>query len=449
MFQLKWHFLFTFILFVSPFESLFSKFTNAKASFYSTSGDSLKVVKDQLIYLASREIISQELRTMGFNEKAFWKEYDGTLNEKLSSSKKQMLEEIKNKSGKKEQWKERWRRKKLLIRRRFGNILQVLDSYSVGRIYRATHNRSVRMMSMQGRVNKEKLKKLYFQFQNSSSPRIVEKVYLTFELNLAQGHWKELGIDDEGDLLDSLGEYLIKEFQKTFSDRSLEIVLTDPLEFERIQKHLNMKEQKLVSLRAKENDVKGHFYNDVWMNVQLNLYVLNELTELRRKAISLGGDISVIELRYNEMVYTKQLEQVKKVIQKKKGILWGNQVGDHIFQRIAPLFIPIKSEVISLSSNIAKTSVSVIGYENYLELKELLNLFQEKGGRYQLKAHLNHFSLRNAVLILEHIGSKRHFENILTSMSGQNLKNGKIISVNRSKDPIEVVVTSFSDKMSL
>ena len=430
------------LLLLSIADNSYGQFTKGDAQFTTTSNDSLAIVKEQLIYLATRDVISRGLTSLGFDNELFWQQYQAALQAELQPIEKNMREKY-SKEGQEtrgDNFRKAWRRRRLQVERRFGNLLQVLDSYKVGQIRHSERNPKVRYLSMEGKINRAKLERLYFRFARSSTVRNWDKIYWTFELNLSRGDWKQLGVENREQLSRALNESLIQKLQEVMGASVQNIVITGPMDFEQIQSHLKTHGQKLAELKERGEE-DSRWLNSAWAHLKFDVGLHSEAPELGRKEIESRGDFVVTELQHNRPIYLSQIQYKKNfVLEKSEGPVESSMVGNKIYQRIIGEFVPLKAKMAKLPLEVQRTPISITGHRNYLELQELRELLIQAGGKYRLRTHLDFFSLGRAQIILEYIGQKNDLGKILVKMRGRSLKGDRIILMGKKDDLVELKI---------
>ena len=413
-------------------------FTKGQSLFRVEADDSLSIIKDRLVYLATRDIISQELQSMGFDSTLFWRRYELALKEKLDPIKQSLQKAYGSKQS---IYQKAWRAKRFKEEKNFVNLLKMLDSYKVARVRPSSRDPNVRYLKMEGKVNRSRLKRMYFRFVKNVENRIIDNIYWTFDLSLSQGDWRQLGVAKKEDIIAPLNESFLDKLEKVFGRVDQNIIITDPINFERIQNHLRLSESELGDLRNTETQMDA-LINSVWIHVKFNVALLTKIEELGRKTMESYGDFIVTELRYNRPIYLSKIKLKKSRIPSLDGQHLTNKVASRIFQRIVPEFVPAKGELAKLAKDINRTPLRIVGHQNYIELQQVRNLLAQMGEKYRLKTHLDYFSLKEAQIILEYMGSPDDLRKILAFVPRRNLKNGKMVSINSKSDPIELRVDS-------
>ena len=430
--------------------SAYGQFTTGQAEFDATPDDSLGMIKQQLIYLATRNIISQELSTIGLDEKLFWQRYKEALQQTLTPLRKKLSKAYHN--GKQNQTKKQkqgyrraWRRQRLKTERTFGRLSQILSSYKVGRVMRSPKNPQTRYLKVEGKVNHSKLKRVYFRFLKAFTSRTIDKVYWTFDLSLFRGGRRQLGFEGVEALERILNASFLKRLQQELGHTASNIIITNLSDMGRIQAHLKLSEGQLNQLRDRVSGLgkRGDTLVDsVWIHAIVEIGLSSEVSELERVVMESRGDFIVTELGYNRPIYLSQIKAKKELISKVDPSLLSSEVGNRVFHRVIPEFIPMKATLAKLSKDVVRIPIRIVGFENYVELKAIRDILARAGGRYRLRTYLDYFSLDEAQVIVEYIGKKNHMKRILAMVRGQRLENSKTILMNGEIDPLELKLSS-------
>ncbi|MCY4643702.1 MAG: hypothetical protein OXB88_03705 [Bacteriovoracales bacterium] len=440
--------LFLFILIALLTSSAHARFLKGKSSFVVTRNDSLTEVKEHLIYLAVRDILSKELSFLGLDGEAFWGKYDRALEEKFLPIRERLQKTYREgKNGQTQSQKKAYRRalrkSRLKTQRNFGKILNILDSFKVSRVKHSTKNPDLRYLQMEGKVNRDKLERIYFRFAEKTAKRSVGKIYWTFNLSLDGGDWKHIGVEDKRDIYRPLDRRLVKKLKQALGKMGSDIVSTDSLDLKRIQTHLKLDERELFRLRNRKRAIET-LLGAVWVHLDLSIGLGPELKELGRKEVESKGHLMVTDLMFNTVVYSEKMSIQKETIVSKALHSLGNKMADRLFRRVGPEFPHILSSLSKIPGNLNRVPVAVLGHGSYLELQELRDLLTLQGKRYRAKTFLDTFSLNQSQIIVEYMGSKLDLGNILNGIRGRNLKSGQRIYLERRDDffQLKILVTA-------
>ena len=413
-------------------------FTTGRAQFHTQQGDSPTTVKKHLIYLATRDIISQELKAMGLDKTLFWSQYQQALQEKLDQAKAALAQAYRvghaeQTTKQAERYHQVWRKRRLQIEQNLGHLLQVLKSYKAARIARSQRTPMVRSIRIEGQVDQDKLRELYFKFAKSLAPRPIDQLYWSLELSLAQGEWSQLAVANPEELLHPLNELLLKKLQEQLTEAVPTITLANGPEQRKIQNHLKSPPDYLSQER-------GHLSQALWIQARITMGLSTIGKDFDSLKLESQGDLVVTELRHNQPIYTATLSHQRRRIAPSPKASLASQVGQQIYLQIIPEFIPIKLAIGQLSDNLNRIPLRIIGVKNYLELSSLQDLLTQINSKHQLQLHLDYFSLHETQVILEYIGQKSDWREILTTIHGHALKDGSMLIIDAGYSPVRLTI---------
>ena len=128
--------------------------------FYSNDGDSIAFVKKQLLYQAYRDIFSKELQAMNLDHELFWKKYDGKFEEyfnPIHEGLKTKYKISKNYKGNNPSFEVALRRKRLVLKSKFGRLNRAIRSYSEKKMSRSTQMPNSRYINVTAKVSRKVL----------------------------------------------------------------------------------------------------------------------------------------------------------------------------------------------------------------------------------------------------------------------------------------------------
>ena len=439
-------FVFLLSLFILCPDNVSAQFTKGKGQFYTTINDSLTVIKKQLIYLATKDIISKELTSMGFDKDSFWEAYQQSLEKKLDILKENLRKQMLSKDKQLiEKYRQAWRKNHLKAKREHGKLLQVLDSYRVGRVIRSSFNPKVYTLKIEGKISRSKLKKIYFQFSpRQSKARTIDKIYWTLDLSLSQENWSDLTIESKEEVVEKLNKVFIDELDRVLGPSKMELIITDISDFEQIQTHTQRSDFDLNILKEGMTR-KNQFLNTVWIHLKLNASISWDVFEFNRKSLDSFGDIIVTDLKYNKPIYVKKIEQKRDIIQSIKRSEFAEKITSLIYKRVISEFIPLKQRLKDLPSNLKRNTVEILNYRNYTHLQNIQEILARAGEKYRLKTYLKSFILDRAQLILEYQGSTDHWWSILSKINGRKLQDGSILTMSKGEKSWNITVSPSTE----
>jgi hypothetical protein len=238
-------------------QSLWAKKLSGEGEFLSIESDSTSFIKKQLIYSAKKNILNDYLSSLDLSPQQFWQGFDNKIDDRLKSKISWFNEKIKQMetSEKFDELLDYQIKKREMILKEKAKYLErsrVFSSYSIKNRSQSISNPSLKFIKLKVRINKSRLKNLFFSLTKEEINRVFKKLYVNVEFidnsSLNDENLKKLYEDD---LMEELKEALVKKWQnfltKEYSDLVEEVVFTSNEETAELEKKILLSPQ-LVQL---------------------------------------------------------------------------------------------------------------------------------------------------------------------------------------------------------
>lgn len=440
------------ITFLLTFSIAHADFTKGRAKFLSRADDSLSLVKKQLVYLATRELINKELEGMGLQSELFWKRYD----EELEEEKKLLRENYEEKYGmnsgtpsrkKRLNFEKVYREKSLELEREFGNITQVLESYKVSGVSRSSKNPLLRYINMEGRVNRLLLKNLYFKFfKNNDDSTAISNIYWRTEINLTQGDWEKLGVSSKETILTAINNSLLKKLSTQVDLQIDKILFSDDLIEKKIQSYVaRMSKGEAIQDDASDNpeerdsivdDYEFSRSSHILFTANLDIKEVNKnLGELK---LEISHKVSFVNLFHFEPILITNYQSSNLTLKQGEDQNIPSQLASFIHGRFVSYLNPIKSALTELSSSGSYSTIELKNVQSIKDVIEFQDLLRKKGVSLRLDSIIKEMTVDSCQLSLRYVGKEDTLRQILQSLSGSPIENDKIVKVEGDRMPLVV-----------
>ncbi|TDJ05650.1 MAG: hypothetical protein E2O68_06195, partial [Deltaproteobacteria bacterium] len=198
--------LISIFIFLFMASSQASDYISGQGRFYAADGDSIQFIKKQLLYNAFRNVINKDLKHQGLNDKRFWEIFDQKFEESFAEIKETLQTKYKIQEGEKidpkvqEKYKKALRAKRLVLRTKFSSLGRAISSYAIKTITRSPKYPKSRFLSLQAKVDRKILNRIYFRFIKSGENKKFSSLIISPTLSLTNLTWDELGVEVKNDL---------------------------------------------------------------------------------------------------------------------------------------------------------------------------------------------------------------------------------------------------------
>lgn len=431
------------ILFFLMQSIAFSQFVKSDGKFFSDPEDSLSLVKEQLLYESTKKLVTTELEDMGLDHELFWIKYEELLNVKLGEEEVSLREKMrmdveKVPVSRKKRFEKTWRLKRLKVQREFANIQRTLDSYKVLNLSRSSNNPQMRYMKMEGKINRDILRTVYFElFRDVNEDTRITNLYWGTEINLKQGDWGQIDVEDKENLMRVLNTTLEKKIKENFEHIVTEITFADG----DMEKNIDgFMATKNIEIGESEEAMTTEFANSGYLKFSYDVYIENVDKDLARVEIKGNGRVSFVDLTQFEPIYFENLKNEDFNLYNKSSTNKGSQLASKIFGKFTPEIMGAKNHLERKRSGFTKSLVSITGHGSMSEIFGIQSLLNKMGITLQMSSEIEKFSLKNTALNIRYKGKEEVFRQILLSLNGKKIENDRILNVKGEFGPITMMI---------
>ncbi len=382
--KMKW---ILFFVLSCMFISAHAEFTRGEGKFRAEDYDNYEFIKSQLIYEGFLDIISKEIEKMGLSKEIFWAKFNERLNEKLvsieSSLKTQMNITPESSSKDIEEFNKKMRLKRLKLRERFGGLYSVVPKWVVKKISRSSANPDLRYISIEGKVNTTKLSKLYYEFVKGRQQSEYGTLYLNVEYKLNGFSYSDLEIKNENDFSGVVNRNWVEWFEKNKPQNIANIELLSESNKESLESYLKLPQKRMLV------EIPEVFINSLLLDIKVELTRVYYNKETEEYRFSYKGAAYLRDLQSNLIVDTYEFSEKTKSYQVREGINLANVVANQTYQLVKDQFRKVQKDIKELTESTQLKSIYLIKYANIDEVKAFIELIENRGIKYSIKARLD------------------------------------------------------------
>lgn len=405
------------ILFILIFQSSLSFSENlikGEGKFLSTTADSHEFVKRQLIFEGIKDMITKELSHLNLNQELFWQKYNEELSKKLDDieASYKILKKFDEETNleRKKMLMENIRVKKLDYSRRFLSLNKLLSKFAIKKLSRSQQNPLNRYIQLEGEIRSKELTKIYYNLVRGKQVSEYGSLYVRPVFNLQGTTYAELGIDNEKELKGEVSknwlEWLIQN--KPLNIANVEILSVD--------KEENLDNLLKLPLNEYASHIPEYFVNSLILEMEINI-VKEKYDPLLKESIFIySGSAFVKDIQTNLIVGIFQFEESQKNYRFAPKVNLANVVANHVYQMAKSSFPMIKKSISGMSPVSKTQSLSFEKFDSINQVHHFLNLAEERGVKYSLKAKLDFFTQDKASAILNFEGEPSDIKEFLSTL---------------------------------
>ena len=418
---------------------------SGEGRFYAGDDDSLSFVKAQLHYQAVRDVISKELKSMGLDDKVFWQRYESKFSEYFQSVEKQLKEKYADASGevpkeKKLDFEKALRAKKLEAMSRYGRIQGVITSYSVKRMTRSPQNPQSRFYQIEAKTDRRSVNELYIKFTSDEADRKYTTLFVTVDFALSHMTWTDTGVEVGSDFTDVVRDHWRKWLENKFTGQVDEIVFTDDTMQRQLREFLLIPRDLEFNQRLENGDSSlSRYGTGLWLKISMKMDKLREDELLKKREISIDGDVLMIELRTNSSIAQANFDPEKKLFHTEEAKSFSSSLASMVYSKPLPAFEEARRAAREISMSRQDFHLKVASLSSIQDLLDVGVLLTNKGVVHQARTEVVGFDGSKGVLNISFRGGRQNLTSFLRGITGAALGNGKVLQVNPEK-PTEMTL---------
>jgi len=428
--------LFTLLLFTS---SVFAaNFTKGEGKFRSQKDDSHDFVKKQLIHEGYKSIISKELEKMELNKDVFWKKYQEQLDEKFAEIEKDLSEKLqisdKTSAKDRQEFLNDLRLKKLNYQIQFGNLNTAITHFVIKKISRSPKYPNSRYIRMEGSVNPTILSKIYYKFVAGEKRSDYGSLFLNIDYQLDNTTYTELGIENENEFSTVITDKWIDWFSK---NKPVNIANVEVLSSENKSKYDEY--QKLPSEKMLTN-IPEVFINSLLLDIEVK--IVRKKFDKRKNEYEFlyEGAGYLKDLQTNKIAEVYDFNSEVKTYHVGEGVNLANIIVNHVYRMALGAFPQIVTSMKNITNFSSVQRVVATDFSNMYKVMTLVEMIQNKGIKYSVKAHIDAIGKNRAEIVIYYDGKITDLKGILNSLRSAKkdisydvIDTGNILSIKFNK----------------
>ncbi len=394
-------------------------FIKGSGQFISEDGDSHDFIKKQLIHEGIKSIVSIELENLKLNKELFWQKYNESLakkNAEIEQNLKELLK-ITEESDRKliDKFQKKLRYKKLILRKTFASMDDMLPKYAVRKMSRSQKNPRYRYVKLEGVVDKNLLTKTYYRLIRGVQTSDYGSLFLNINFQLNGVTYSELGIDNENDFEGEVSKNWLDWFSqnKPANIANTEILSEDKLE--KLQSYLNLPSEKMLL------NIPEVFVNSLLLELEVNIRKTKFNKKLNEYQFEYEGFGFLKDLQTNLVVNTYRFVKTEKSYKLSPDINIANLVANHVYHMAKGSFPGIIRNIKDMTPISEIKRVTLTDFKNINEINTLLKMMESRGVKFSLRTKLESISQHRADVIIYFDGEFTEVKSFFSSL--QSAKN--------------------------
>ena len=225
-----------------------AKYLIGEGEFLTIESDKPSFVKKQLIFSAKKHILNNYLVSLDLSPQEFWQGFDSKIDERLKNKISwfdEKIDEMQSSDNFDELLNYQVKKRSMILKEKAKYLerSRVFSSYSIKSRSQSVSNPSLKFIKLKVKINKNRLKSLFFSLTKEELNKIYEKLNVNIEFKNLNGPDQENDkVTYQGEFMEELKVALIKKwstfFEKNYSDVVKNVVFSTAEEIEELDNRL-------------------------------------------------------------------------------------------------------------------------------------------------------------------------------------------------------------------
>ena len=435
----QWVFLILFFsfTFLIPGEKAHAekKFIKGEARFYSQDEDALSFIKEQLLDVAFKDIISKKMVLMGLDSKLFWKNFQEKFEVHFKNTHEELKARFEDDEGKmkpkdKEKYQKLLRLKRLKARKTFGRLAVVIQSYVIKRMSRSLKYPNSRYMRLLANVDKKRFRGLYARFVKLGGKREFKTLYLSVNFELQGVTWQDIGVAVEADFT----EVIKKHWLSWFSSRMGTFVK----DFKPVNKELGNNLDLLLASKSSKNSDLENFADSLWLKINFQIGKDGENTIQKKRAFSFRGNYLLMDLQTQKPLDFYDFPKISHKYSYLDNHQLSSNVASYIYRVPLKRFERFRKKLEILPANEKTLKLEVENITSIQEILEIIALIKERGVIQNVEPQISFYDRNRALLRLDYRNEYNSLKKILLSLNQYVLGNGRSVVLKNQENIMRI-----------
>ncbi len=408
-----------------------SQYISGEGHFTSEEGDGLNFIRNQLLASAFKNILSKELKTLGFDADLFWLRYDQKFNQFFEPTKTKLEERYG--VEKRKELKKALRIKRKTLQRNYANIHRAIGQYSIKKTSRSPRFPKAHTISVQAKVNRNILHRIYLDFTTETKESNFQTLYLSVDFQLENMSWNEMGTDIESSFTSAILERWKKEIIEYAKSQNLQIqnvVITDEATFSTLNAYMQTASETL----------SAQYPSSLWAKLHFTVTRTEEDTLFQKREYKIQGDLALIDLSGQKIVLYQAFSPVRKSYNTASIGQLSGQLSGFIYNMPLNTLKKFPQTLKTLPPPKSKVLLSIAPYRNIGDVLTLMKALGEKGIAHQFSPKLENYSQTGVNVSLKFLGDLKKVKAVLLSLNNRHISPHLSVKIYNPQNPLKMAL---------
>lgn len=397
------------------------RYIYGEGRFWADEEDNLVFIKNQLLFNAYINVITKELENMGLDQESFWQKFNTKFEEKFTADQENLKKKYKIEenatAAQKAAYTKALRKLKLEKKRLYMNLGGIIESFAIKKMSKSAVNPQSRFLSLEAKVNKIALNKLFYRLMREKQTSKYEKLFVMLEYELRQTNWTDLGVEGEISFTDELAKAWLKWLNDNKPENIGEIVLVDDSILSDIKDHL----------RLNKEDIQLH-----GSNVMKNSLLLINKINMKKEGsegdendfkFHYSGGVVLMDLATNRAIFENDIAKREKQYDHVAKDKLSSAIATYVYRLSLDNFSQLNKRVVASSGIKVSKKLTITKFDNISQVVAFKKYLQDFGAKLRIGAELSSFDKEKSEVVVFYQGDDTILMNFLAELKMKSEKS--------------------------
>lgn len=363
------------------FATLKAETISAKGKFVSDKSDRLSFVKEQLLHSAFLDAVSKSMQQLGLDGDLFWKNYNENLKRRVDAFEQNMISKYEQDKKDLNSVKDEMRYRKLNAIKKFGKVDSLIQSYSIKSMTRSSSNPNYRFISIDAKINKDNLAKLYYRYTSNKSSALIDSLLINIDFNNRLFNFAEIGVDRDTDFTS-----VIEDNWKTWFTEN------KPANIKNVDVLKESEAEEVEKVAGESKDFPAKYENSLYLKIIVNMKKVASSSDLKSFSFYFQVSGFLMDIKTNRILKSFNVEDNNKDYTNINMENFSSVLANYIYRMPMTEFKYASDKLKNLRPIENKYFINVINYKNLSQINDLRSTIEQRGIKYSLSSTLDKVS---------------------------------------------------------
>ncbi|MCY4524702.1 MAG: hypothetical protein OXB84_08190, partial [Halobacteriovoraceae bacterium] len=328
------------------------------------------------------------------------------------------------------------RRKRLILKSKFGGLSRSISSYSIKKISRSSRVSKTQHISILAKVNRKILSRIYFRFTREKKEKRMNDLYLSLNIQLKNASWEDLGADEASEIIDLVQDPWKKWMAKNLGNQLENVVSADGGTLEKLKSWLQIAvnspgvdilydEKNLSYSKESENEAVS---DSLWLKVNVKIEKRIEEPLIFKRTFVMSGDFILIDLKFGNSISHYDFVETTHTNDTGNSDNLKSTIAGQVYRMPLGHFGKLRGPLRRLAQKSDRIKLRLDNMRTVKDLFNVKNILAKRGVTMHFSPEIISYGEKSGLIGLFYWGTKKDLIDFLKSLKNQKVGNHSIIN---------------------